>query len=196
VDLNNSLIRGAASASAVFWYVSAIGVAASLAVSACAEAAPIDRDGAPQLQLRVVGHIAQSCSLGAIGAAQLQDLSHAAQTVSSAMPIHCNVPFQLNISSDNGGIVNASKGPGSIGGWSGRVGYKLTIGIPVLYPASGWVHGAYDASELAAGRALSSNGGVAFDKVHVELKTEAPTGAGLLAGDYSDVIRFSVSPQV
>jgi len=194
--LSKFLIPEAALASAIVLRAAVVGVAACLALGASAEAAPIDRDGAPQVALRVVGHIAQSCSLGAVGSAHIQDLAHAVQPVSSSMPIHCNVPFQLNISSDNGAIVNAAKGPGSVGGWSGRLGYRLTVGIPVLYPSSGWVRGVYTASELAAGQALSSNGGIAFDKVQVELKTEAPGGAGLLAGEYADVIRFSISPQV
>ncbi len=172
------------------------GFAACLAFGACAEAAMIDRSGEPQVELGVVGHIAQSCSLGAIDAAHIADLAHATDPVTGSMPIHCNVPFQLNISSQNGGIVNTTKGPGAIGGWSGRVGYSLTVGIPVLYPTSGWVQGVYNASDLTSGKSLSSNGGVAFDHVHVELKMEALSGAGLLAGDYSDVIRFSVSPQV
>lgn len=194
--MSRVLIGDASSASGMGLCASMIGVIVAFAASVSAQAASIDRSGEPQLRLGVVGHIAQSCSLGAMGAAHIQDLSKTAEAVSSSMPIHCNVPFQLNISSDNGGLVNAAGGQGGVGGWGGRVGYSLKVGIPVLYPTGGVVQGVYNARDLTSGKALSSNGGVAFDKVYVELKTEVSSGPGLLAGDYADVIRFSVAPQV
>jgi len=53
----------------------------------------------------------------------------------------------------------------------------------------------FDSIDLMAGRTISSNGGIAVDGMMLSIVLgRAPTEAGLLGGNYSEVIEITVTP--
>ena len=86
--------------------------------------------------------------------------------------------------------------PRGEGPYAGTLGYTLTVTVPTLKPAPAVMRGAFNSEELASGRTLSSGEAVAAGGGHLQLRTAMPRGAGLLAGEYSEVLSVTVTPRV
>jgi len=153
-------------------------------VGLAAHAGEIDKSGRPELVLKVEGDIAQNCSLGAVPSAALGDLTRPNLTADADFALECNVPFDVVVTSQNGGLRNIQH-PNGLGPYGGVRGYHMTLAIPVRTPDDQLVTASYSARDLMAGKAISSAGGVAFNGGHIHLDLENPTAPGLAAGNYS-----------
>ena len=170
-------------------------IAAAWALTAGAAKADIDHTGTDRLDLTVQGSIAQSCTLGDIGAVDFGDLTAPGLAVVARLPLSCNVPFDLDITSANGGLANTQYPQGQ-GDFAGRVDYSMRVDMPVRDPGLRVVTADFTSNELTAGRSVSSGEGVAFDGALLSVRLHAPSGVGLLAGEYVETIQLSVSPKL
>jgi len=109
--------------------------------------------------------------------------------------LECNVPFDLNIRATKGGLTHNSKPTGE-GPFSGRLAYGLDIDVPVLAPAERLMSGRYESRQLLSGVTLSSVDAIAKGGAVLRFKTQAPEGAGLLAGEYSESIILTIAPRM
>ncbi len=181
--------------------VSSIHIAAILASLAAIGAASvchagdIDKTGHPSVTLKVAGDIAQTCGLGAIPSASLGDLSKPTITADADLGLQCNVPFDLVVMSRNGGLRNIAH-PDGFGPYAGVRGYQMTVAMPVQKPAQQIITAQYSAHELRDGKAISSDGGIAFNGAHIHLCLDDLASPGLAAGDYSETIEFTISPEI
>jgi hypothetical protein len=170
--------------------------AASLAAPAWADAGGGSQgwSGQQTLTIDVEGHISESCTLGKIHEIDLGDLTRPNVTATVLMPLSCNVPFDLVITSDNGGLQN-DKHPHGDGNLKGLLPYHLSLDIPVLTPASADVQGAFSSADMRAGTNLSSGDGVAFDGANITVNVDPLTGMPV-AGKYSDTVELEIEPKV
>ena len=109
--------------------------------------------------------------------------------------LECNVPFDLNIRSAHGGLEHATK-PGGEGPFAGRLAYAFGVDVPVLAPAERMMSGRYDSRQLVSGVTLSSMDAIAKGGAVLRFNTQAPEGAGLLAGEYSETITLTITPRM
>lgn len=147
-----------------------------------------------RLDVVLNGKITPSCRLGGGGDVDLGELTGGEQ-VEASFALGCNVPFELNFQSMRGGLAHVTK-PRGEGPYAGTLGYTLTVTVPTLKPAPAVMRGAFNSEELASGRTLSSGEAVAAGGGHLQLRTAMPRGAGLLAGEYSEVLSVTVAPRV
>jgi hypothetical protein len=176
--------------------VSAFAVMAAVAGAGLAcSAGEIDKSGRPALTLKVRGDVVQACGLGAIPSADLGDLTKPRLTADADFALQCNIPFNMVVTSKNGGLRNIDH-PTGLGPYSGLRGYRMTLAVPVQTPDARMVVARYSAQDLMGGKTISSNGGVAFDGAHIHLDLEEPAEPGLAAGDYSETIEISISPSI
>ena len=110
------------------------------------------------------------------------------------MPFDCNLPFTMMINGTGGGLVHTSM-PNGQGPYGGKLPYNLSVQMPVRYPNRSTISQSFTSSQIQAGGVISSNGGIATDGMTLAVELGRPTGeAGLLAGDYSEVITITVTP--
>ena len=85
--------------------------------------------------------------------------------------------------------------PNGQGPYAGRLGYSLGIDLPVRHPQSEMMSRTFDSQALLGGQNMSSSGGIAVDGMALRI-TLAPTSgeAGLLAGEYGEVIQIAITP--
>jgi hypothetical protein len=167
-------------------------VVAALAFAGAALAADPART---ELSLELVGRISGRCALGDIGDHALGDLTRPGMSVETAVPLDCNVPFDLRIRSLNGGLAHDTL-PGGQGPYAGTLDYRLSVSLPVRLPARQTVTAAFTSRQLRAGQSLSSRGGIATDGARLRLDMAAPSGAGLLAGAYSETVEIALLPRL
>jgi hypothetical protein len=169
--------------------------AASSAFADGAQPGSIDKTGHAQLTLTVVGKIDQHCRLGQINPAYLGDLTRPQISADADVGLNCNVPFDLKITSRNGGLRNTQH-PEGMGPFAGVRGYELTLNLPVELPGAHTVSAQFSAASLVAGQKVSSDGGIARSGAHLHLDLDALSQPGLAAGSYSETIELSISPSV
>lgn len=178
-------------------FAATTGVAAVVAAP-CAGAEPMNArlvDVGAQLEVALNGRIVQRCEIQGGESIDLGELG-GGLVAAAAFGLDCNVPFDLNISSAQGGLAHASKPLGE-GPFSGTLAYDLRVVVPTLYPEREVVVERRFSSPEMTGRAvLSSGDGIAAGRGSLELRTRTPTGAGLLAGQYSETLTMTISPRV
>lgn len=190
-------LRSAASAGKAASAV-AVGVMA-LAAAPSAGAEPMNArslvDIGTQLDVALQGRIAQRCEIQGGESIDLGEL-RGGLVAAAGFGLDCNVPFDINVSSARGGLAHASKPLGE-GPFSGTLPYDLKVSVPTLYPEREVVVEARFSSPNMMGRAvLSSGDGIAAGRGSLELRTRTPSGAGLLAGQYSETLIMTISPRV
>lgn len=144
--------------------------------------------------MAIQGHVAQRCSMGSDIATDLGDLSRGSRAVAARMRLDCNVPFVMSIRAQNGAIQHSSL-PRGQGGYGGAVPYSLDVEMPVRRPDSEVIAKTFEGQALLAGQSFTSDGGIAIDGLLLRLNvgtTASP--AGLLAGNYGEVIQISIAP--
>ncbi len=110
------------------------------------------------------------------------------------VPFDCNVPFTMTISGAAGGLTH-SEMPNGQGPYGGRLPYNLRVQMPVRYPNRTTISLSFTSSQIRAGGVISSNGGIATDGMTLAVELGRPVGeAGLLAGNYAEVITITVTP--
>lgn len=170
-------------------------VLAAASLGAGVAHAHTDRD-APSFSKLVValdGRIAPRCELGAGGAIDFGELT-GGESVTAVVGFACNVPFDISFQSARGGLAHVTMPTGQ-GPFAGTLGYALDVTIPTLSPTPRTLHAHYESRSLVGRRTLSSDAAIAAGGAQLVFRTDAPQGAGLLAGDYTETMSVTVTPR-
>lgn len=147
------------------------------------------------VELVVTGTIAARCELGQGAVMDLGELGPGT-SVAARFGLSCNLPFDLSIRSDNGGLSHTTK-PAGEGPYVGNLGYSVSVDLPLTGTASqSQLSASYTASALRNGASLSSGASIAQGGGTLRLTTQAAGGAGLLAGDYADQIVVTLNTRI
>lgn len=151
--------------------------------------------GVKSLDMLVHGTIGQHCAMGGVGGMNFGDLTRPDLQASAAIQFSCNVPFQVKVQAANGGLTNQTF-PNGQGPYSGSLPYTIGFAVPVRKPAEWMVSADFNSRDLRAGRTFNSAGGIATQGMMLNVALGRPSGeAGLLAGDYSETIVITVTPE-
>ncbi len=170
---------------------------AALAVLA-ASTAQAGEAGGKTLILEAVGRITPQCDMGGLGDVDFGDLTRRGLATHTRFGLSCNVPFDINLRSANGGLAHETL-PRGQGPFSGMAAYRLSIDVPLVAGQGGQggsASGAFTSRQLQAGQMISSRGGVAFDGGRLSIEMMEPEGAGLLAGRYRETVEISLVPRL
>lgn len=150
-------------------------------------------DPAKSIEVTVHGRVSEHCAMGQINNMAFGDLTRPGLTAATRVRFSCNVPFDMTIQAAHGGLANLQYPQGQ-GPYSGVLPFNLDIAIPVRKPTPSFVGRRFSSQQLMGGATLSSSGGIATEDLllSIELGT-ASREAGLLAGQYSEVITVTVS---
>src|SRR4051794_36518154 len=121
----------------------AAGGLACLAIPADAADEPDVRS----LDVAVRGEIAQHCALGSVHGMDFGDISRPGLSASAPVRLSCNVPFNMTIEADNGGLAHQSS-PHGQGPYSGTLGYLLGVSTPTRRPASALISKTFESRDL------------------------------------------------
>lgn len=149
----------------------------------------------PELSVTLSGRIDDHCSISGGGALALGELTPG-EGVAADFSLDCNVPFDIRIASANGGLTHLTK-PDGEGPFVGRLPYDLQVRIPTLTPGASTMNGSFSSAELRGEAVMTSGQAVAAaGRSRLALTTRTVQGAGLLAGDYSEILTISVEPRM
>lgn len=176
--------------------VAAVGVVALAAPSARAEPNPrAIGDIGVQLDVALNGRIVQRCEIQGGESIDLGEL-RGGLVAAADFGLDCNVPFDIQVVSTRGGLAHASQPLGE-GPFSGTLPYDLNVTVPTLYPGREViVRASFLSSNMMGRTVLSSGDGIASGRGSLELRTREPSGAGLLAGRYTETLTMTISPRV
>ena len=168
-----------------------------LAFAAMAIATPANAneiDNAHSIDIAVNGSIREYCSMGGIADMDFGNLERRGLNRSAQVAFNCNLPFTMTINGERGALTHSTM-PGGQGPYGGQLPYSLSVEMPVRHPATQMLSHSFSSRQLLAGGVISSNGGIATDGMVLGVELGIPSGeAGLLAGDYSEMITITVSP--
>lgn len=168
-----------------------------LALAAMAFAAPAaaaDVTNVRSLDIALRGTIPQHCKLADIADVAFGELSRPGLGISTRVGLDCNVPIQVTIRAQNGGLAN-EEFPSGQGPYAGTLPYTLQVRMPIRRPERGLVARQFASRDLVAGQSFSSAGGIAIDGMGLDIALGRPASeAGLLGGRYGEVIEITVTP--
>jgi spore coat protein U-like protein len=147
-----------------------------------------------KLDVVLTGRIRDRCQLSGGGELNFGELS-GNKSITANVGLDCNVPFSLGFESAHGGLAHATL-PGGQGPFAGTLGYTLTVIVPTLSPKAGSLTGSFTSAQLVSRRTLSSGEAIAAGGGRLEVRTANPSGAGLLAGEYSERLTVTVTPRL
>lgn len=153
----------------------------------------LDGVSGKQLTLSLSGRVAPDCRLAGGGDINLGELRGGLE-VDASLGLACNVPFDLVIRSNKGGLANLEM-PGGQGPYAGTLPYTLAVSVPVMTPQTRTISADFTSDQLRGGRSVSSGDGVAFQGAQLHIATSQTTGAGLLAGRYAETIDITLQPR-
>ncbi|MGH6979336.1 MAG: hypothetical protein ACRED4_08615 [Brevundimonas sp.] len=183
-------MRGLHKATAVFC---AIGFAA-IAGTASAGDPGAPADGVDRLEIEVAGHIPSRCAMGSIADRNLGGIDGGGMSLRTELALDCNVPFALTFASANGGLAHTSLPLGQ-GPYAGRLGYEMQVDLPIRLPTRQTVSSAFTSNQMRAGAVVSSLNGISDGPARIRMFFEAASGAGLLAGHYSETVTITLAPK-
>jgi hypothetical protein len=123
------------------------------------------------------------------------DLTRPDLQASAAVQFSCNVPFRVKVQAAHGGLTNTAY-PRGQGPFAGSLPYTIGFSIPVFKPSEWLVDRTFNSRDLTGGRTFDSAGGIATRGMTLSVALGRPSGdAGLLAGDYSETIVITVTPE-
>lgn len=166
---------------------------------AWAEAGP-SRDAASfslldnRLEVALVGRIPGRCELGGGGDIDFGELT-GGEIATAQMALDCNVPFELTLTSARGGLAHVTL-PRGQGPFAGTLPYDVRVRVPTLRPEPGVLEGRFRSDNLISRQSLSSGSAIAAGGARLEIRTATPSGAGLLAGNYTETLTVTLSPRV
>lgn len=171
-----------------------IGFCALAALLFAAPAAAAEIGDVRSLDIALRGTIAQHCKLADIPDVAFGDITRPGLSVAAQVGLDCNVPINVTIRSQNGGLANEAL-PGGQGPYAGTLPYTMRVRMPIRRPDRGMVTRQFASRDLVAGQSFSSAGGIAIDGMALDIALGRPSGeAGLLGGRYGEVIEISVTP--
>ncbi len=147
-----------------------------------------------KLDAIVTGRIGDRCELAGGGSIDFGELT-GQETAIAQLALNCNVPFDLGLQAARGGLTHATLPMGQ-GPFAGQLGYTVDVHVPTLSPRPAVLHGSFNSAELKSRRPLSSGEAIAAGGGRLEFRTQLPTGAGLLAGEYSETFTVTLTPQL
>lgn len=151
-------------------------------------------ENARSFDIAVSGSISQHCEMGGIADMDFGNLERRGLNRQTAVAFNCNMPFTMTINGERGALTHTTM-PGGQGPYGGQLPYSLSIEMPVRHPATQVLTQSFTSRQLQAGGVISSNGGIATDGMVLGVELGLPSGeAGLLAGEYSEMITITVSP--
>ncbi|MBO9623980.1 MAG: hypothetical protein J7500_14820 [Sphingomonas sp.] len=166
--------------------------AAALVIPCAAQAQEISN--VKSLDIAVQGAIAQRCEMGDIPSTDFGDLTRPGKFAAVRVAFDCNVPFTMVIKAQNGALAHTDL-PNGQGPYAGAVPYSLDVELPVRRPTAELISRAFDSRSLAGGQSISSAGGIAIDGLLLRLSLgHVASEAGLLAGQYGEVIEVTIAP--
>lgn len=142
----------------------------------------------------VTGRIVSDCRLSGGGAIDLGELT-GNEVVTADFGLRCNVPFDISFESARGGLAHVTK-PRGEGPFAGTLAYTLNVAVPTRSPQDGMMSAAYASADLTARKTLSSGEAIAAGGGRLQIRTQRPQGAGLLAGEYVETINVTLQPRV
>ncbi|RZJ01351.1 MAG: hypothetical protein EON90_03475 [Brevundimonas sp.] len=147
------------------------------------------------LNLTLAGHIDERCSMSGGEAMSLGEITPG-EGAGARFDLSCNVPFDLHIVSQNGGLAHETQPQGE-GQFAGLLLYDLRIRTPTRSPDPDVLEGTFSSRELQSSAVLSSGDAVSGEGGgRLYLVTRGVSGPGLLAGRYSEMITLSVEPRI
>lgn len=174
-------------------------IAASLAASGvAAETVRVSPEmrtvAADSIDMKLTGRIADRCAMSGGQSIHFGELRGGAGA-RAAFGLDCNVPFDINITSTRGGLSHATQPLGE-GPFAGTLEYDLKVSVPTLRPDPATIQASFGSRQLLARRTLSSGDGIAAGGGTIEVIMRNPTGAGLLAGNYSETLTLTVTSRM
>ena len=134
------------------------------------------------LNVNVVGQIVPRCEIQGGGDIDFGELT-GGERATALFGLNCNVPFDLGVTSARGGLAHVTKPQGE-GPFAGVLPYDVTLTVPTLRPEPRTVQASFSSADHVG--MLSK----------IEFRTRQPTGAGLLAGQYTETLTVTVTPRV
>ena len=189
--MNSIAMRFRASSRRVHIALAVSTLMAATASSACAKPAANNLDLGKALNVTVTGQITPRCEIQGGGDIDLGEL-RGGERVTGMFGLDCNVPFNLQMTSANGGLAHATQPQGE-GQFAGLLPYDVRLTVPTLRPTPAVVQGGF--SSLQRSGMVSSGDGISAGASKIEIETRRPTGAGLLAGKYSETLTLTVTPR-
>ncbi len=164
------------------------------AMALATPAAAHEIDNARSIDIAVSGSISEYCSMGGIADMDFGNLERRGLNRTAQVAFNCNMPFTMKINGERGALTHSTM-PNGQGPFGGQLPYSLFVEMPVRHPATQMLSKSFTSRQLVAGGIISSNGGIATDGMVLGVELGIPSGeAGLLAGDYSEMITITVSP--
>lgn len=142
----------------------------------------------------VTGRIVSDCRLSGGGSIDFGELT-GNEVVTADFGLRCNVPFDISFESARGGLAHVTK-PRGEGPFAGTLAYTLNVAVPTRSPQDGMMSAAYASADLTARKTLSSGEAIAAGGGRLQIRTQRPQGAGLLAGEYAETINVTLQPKV
>lgn len=183
-------MKGLHKAAVVFCAISL----AAFAETASAEGPGAPDEGVDRLEIEVAGHIPSRCGMGSISDKNLGGIDGGGMSLRTELALDCNVPFALTFASANGGLAHATLPLGQ-GPYAGRLGYQMQVDLPIRLPARQTVSSAFTSSQMRAGAVVSSLNGISDGPARIRMFFETASGAGLLAGHYSETVTITLAPK-
>jgi hypothetical protein len=174
------------------------------AVSACALVPGSAWAQTTQLQVTAKGSIPGSCTLTTSGSFPARDMTAPGpQSATTMAALSCNQPFKINVTSTNGALLGNRA---AASGFSNRQDYALTLSFGIdssTTPQSATCTSAQlivgqTACALSPGNVtgLTSGNSIATNKTAtLTADWTVATTARLMAGNYSDQLRVTLTPQ-
>lgn len=144
-----------------------------------------------KLDVSLTGHIVGGCAADGGGDINFGELT-GNETAVATLALDCNVPFELGLTSPHGGLAHATMPQGQ-GPFAGVLPYSVRVEVPVISPTPSTLDRRFDSRELRSRRTMSSGEAIAAGGARLTFTTETPSGAGLLAGSYSETLTVTVT---
>lgn len=157
-----------------------------------------------QLQVTAKGNIPGSCSFTPTGNFPARDMSApGSQSATTTAALSCNQPFKINVASTNGALLGDRT---AANGFSNRQDYALTLSFGIdgsatpqsATCASAQLVTGQTGCSLSPGNVtgLTSSNSIATNKTAtLTVEWTVASTARLMAGNYSDQLRVTVTPQ-
>ena len=148
-----------------------------------------------KLDLTLNGDLPERCQASGGGDIDFGSNLSGGLAATATFGLQCNIPFSLTVTSALGGLAHADL-PGGQGPFAGTLGYTMDVKVPTLTAAGpGQTVGGTFNSAARSKTFDSATDAIATGGGSITFLTNASTGAGLLAGAYSDTVTITVSAQ-